>query len=143
MQAPLQIRIFRPDDEAAVISLWEACGLTRPWNDPRLDIARKLTVQAELFFVGELDGRIVASAMAGYEGHRGWVNYLAVHPSVQKQSLGRQLMTHIEAELLVRGCPKINLQVRSTNAAVLAFYARLGYGQDEVVSLGKRLIADD
>lgn len=143
MQAPLQIRIFRPDDEAAVISLWEACGLTRPWNDPRLDIARKLTVQAELFFVGELDGRIVASAMAGYEGHRGWVNYLAVHPSVQKQSLGRQLMTHIEAELLARGCPKINLQVRSTNAAVLAFYARLGYGQDEVVSLGKRLIADD
>ncbi|MFT3734422.1 MAG: GNAT family acetyltransferase [Rhodocyclaceae bacterium] len=139
----MQIRIFRPADEAAVIALWEACDLTRPWNDPRKDIARKLAVHPELFFVGELEGRIVASAMAGYEGHRGWVNYLAVEPALQGQSLGRQLMAHVEAKLTARGCPKINLQIRGSNAAVLAFYNRLGYGQDDVVSLGKRLIADD
>ncbi|GAA5163319.1 GNAT family acetyltransferase [Viridibacterium curvum] len=139
----MEIRVFRPEDEAAVIALWEACGLTRPWNDPRRDIARKLAVDPELFFVGELGGRVVASVMAGYEGHRGWVNYLAVAPALQGQSLGRQLMAHVETALIERGCPKINLQIRSSNAAVLAFYRSLGYGQDDVISLGKRLIADD
>ena len=76
----MQIRPFQPADEAAVIALWEACKLTRPWNDPRKDIARKLAVQPELFLVGTVDGEIVATVMAGYEGHRGWVNYLAVAP---------------------------------------------------------------
>lgn len=138
----MRIRAFRPADEPALIELWQACGLTRAWNDPRKDIARKLAVQPELFLVGELDGALVASVMAGYEGHRGWVNYLAVSPAHRKRGFGRLLMQHVERLLLERGCPKLNLQVRNANAEALAFYRRLGYVQDESVSLGKRLIED-
>ncbi|HEY1065187.1 MAG TPA: GNAT family acetyltransferase [Pirellulales bacterium] len=138
----MQIRPFREADEEAVIELWRRCDLLRPWNDPRRDVARKLTVQRELFLVGESAGRIVAAAMAGFDGHRGWVNYLAVSPDHRKQGWGRRLMERIEAELEAIGCPKLNLQVRATNAAVLAFYRRLGYATDDVVSLGKRLIVD-
>ncbi|MFY1054851.1 GNAT family acetyltransferase [Ectopseudomonas khazarica] len=137
------IRPFQPSDEAAVVDLWQRCDLTRPWNDPYKDIQRKLQVQPELFLVGEIDGTLVASAMAGYEGHRGWVNYLAVCPQQRQRGLARQLMTHIETLLLAMGCPKLSLQVRDTNAAALAFYERLGYQVDASVSLGKRLIADD
>ncbi|GAB4056651.1 GNAT family acetyltransferase [Uliginosibacterium sediminicola] len=136
------IRPFALPDEAAVIALWQACGLLRPWNDPHKDIQRKLTVQPELFLVGLIDEQIVASAMAGFDGHRGWVNYLAVDPARQQQSLGRQLMDEIERQLTAMGCPKLNLQVRSSNTQVLAFYRKLGYLPDEAISLGKRLIAD-
>jgi ribosomal protein S18 acetylase RimI-like enzyme len=138
----MKVRPFAPSDEPAVVALWQECGLTRPWNDPRKDIARKLAVQPELFLVGVVDGRVVASVMAGYEGHRGWVNYLAVSPPLRKKGVGRMLMQHVEKLLLERGCPKVNLQVRASNAEALAFYGRLGYVQDESVSLGKRLIAD-
>lgn len=138
----MQIRPYTPADETAVIALWQRCELTRPWNDPRKDIERKLTVQPELFVVGERQGQIVATAMAGFDGHRGWINYLAVSPEVQKQGLGRQLMTHVEQALTAMGCPKLNLQVRAGNAQALAFYQAIGYGQDELVSMGKRLISD-
>lgn len=138
----MQLRPYRPADETAVVGLWKACGLTRPWNDPHKDIARKLTTQPELFRVGEVDGQLVATAMIGYDGHRGWVYYLAVHPEFQGRGYGRMLMAHAEALLIERGCPKINLLVRKTNEAVLAFYDRLGYGRDAAVSLGKRLIPD-
>jgi ribosomal protein S18 acetylase RimI-like enzyme len=138
----MQIRPYTPADETAVIALWQRCELTRPWNDPRKDIERKLTVQPELFVVGERQGQIVATAMAGFDGHRGWINYLAVSPEVQKQGLGRQLMTHVEQALMAMGCPKLNLQVRAGNAQALAFYQAIGYGQDELVSMGKRLISD-
>lgn len=138
----MKIRSFEARDETAVVALWKACDLTRPWNDPHKDIARKLEVQPELFLVGELDGAIVASVMAGYEGHRGWVNYLAVSPACRGRGFARLLMARVETELLRRGCPKINMQVRNTNAAALDFYRRLGYVQDESVSLGKRLIPD-
>jgi ribosomal protein S18 acetylase RimI-like enzyme len=142
----LRIRAYEAGDEAAVVALWNACGLVRPWNDPHKDIARKLTVQPEMFLVatvqeGDID-RLVATAMVGYEGHRGWVNYLAVTPGRQRLALGRRLMAEAESMLLARGCPKINLQVRSTNAGVIAFYKKLGYVQDDAVSLGKRLIPD-
>jgi ribosomal protein S18 acetylase RimI-like enzyme len=136
------VRPFDTEDEAAVIALWERCGLTRPWNDARKDVTRKLTVQPELFLVGTRDAVIIASVMAGYDGHRGWINYLAVEPSLQKQGLGRLLMSEAEQRLRALGCPKINLQVRAANHDVLAFYARLGYLDDAVVSLGKRLEAD-
>lgn len=139
----LHIRPFTESDQPAVLELWHACGLVRPWNDPRQDIARKLTVQRELFFVGEVDGLVVASVMAGYDGHRGWVNYLAVLPSHRGQGHGARLMRHVEAALMQAGCPKLNLQVRSGNTEVLEFYRRLGYAQDETVSLGKRLISDE
>lgn len=138
----MQIRTYLTIDESAVIALWQACGLTRPWNNPALDIARKLSVQPELFLVGELEGEIVASVMAGYEGHRGWVNYLGVAPEHRGKGLARAMMGRVEALLLERGCPKINLQVRADNAAALGFYAAIGYGQDPALSLGKRLIHD-
>ena len=140
----LQVRSFLPDDEAAVIALWQRCGLTRPWNDPAKDIARKLTVQPELFAVVQAQpgGEIVGSVMAGFEGHRGWINYLAVDPGHQKQGLGRALMDWAEQGLRAAGCPKINLQIRAANAPVIAFYRAIGFAQDEVVSFGKRLETD-
>ncbi len=138
----LNIRTFEPGDEETVIDLWERCGLTRPWNDPRKDIARKRSEQPELFLVG-LDGNeIVATAMAGFDGHRGWVYYLAVAPEHRGKSYGRLLMREIERLLIARSCPKLNLQVRAANSGAIAFYLKLGYVQDEVVSLGRRLIED-
>lgn len=136
-----EIRTFRESDEPQVIALWQACGLVVPWNVPSLDIARKLAFQPDLFFVAEggPESRIVGSVMAGYEGHRGWINYLAVDPALQRGGLGRALMAFVEARLAVLGCPKINLQVRSTNEGVIRFYEKLGYRVDEAVSLGKRL----
>ncbi|HVJ11267.1 MAG TPA: GNAT family acetyltransferase [Burkholderiales bacterium] len=138
----MTIRPFQLADEPAVIALWEECKLTRPWNDPHKDIARKLAVQPELFLVGVVDEAVMASVMAGYEGHRGWVNYLAVAPRFRGQGHARALMQHVEALLLRRGCPKVSLMVRSSNREALEFYCHLGYAQDESVSLGKRLIPD-
>ncbi|MFG0252156.1 MAG: GNAT family acetyltransferase [Phycisphaerales bacterium JB038] len=144
MQKPgLQARPFDDADEAAVIALWRACDLVVPWNDPKADIERKRQVQRDLFLVGTLEGKIVACVMAGYEGHRGWINYLAVDPAHRRRGLGRLLMERAEDLLRQRGCPKINLQVREHNADVIAFYESLGYRNDHVVSLGKRLIADE
>ncbi|MDM7887360.1 GNAT family acetyltransferase [Curtobacterium sp. RHCJP20] len=141
-------RPFRPDDTEAVVALWDACGLLRPWNDPRRDIARKIAEQPELFLVAEqpdgVDGtEVVGVGMAGYDGHRGWVNYLAVRPDLQGSGLGRAFMAAFERLLAERGCPKVNVQVREGNEQVLGFYASLGYAPDRAVSLGKRLIADD
>lgn len=139
----LAIRSFEAGDEAAVVALWRAAGLTRPWNDPHADILRKRAVQPELFLVGEIDGEIVASAMAGYDGHRGSVYYLAVSPAHQRSGHGRALMSEVERRLEAMGCPKLNLMVRDDNRAALGFYARLGYDPAAVVLLGKRLIADE
>jgi ribosomal protein S18 acetylase RimI-like enzyme len=136
------IRPFREDDTEAVVALWEEAGLTRPWNDPRKDIERKLRVQREWFLVVEDDGRIVASVMAGYDGHRGWVNYLAVAHSHRGRGLGRTLMAEVERLLGEAGCPKVNLQVRGTNEEALGFYERLGYKRDDALSLGRRLEHD-
>ena len=91
----MTIRPFRPDDEAAVIDLWRACDLLRPWNDPHKDIARKLRVNPELFLVGVIENRVVATVMAGYEGHRGWINYLGVDPSHQRKGLARSCRTAV------------------------------------------------
>jgi ribosomal protein S18 acetylase RimI-like enzyme len=143
VEATMLIRPFMPEDEPAVIALWQQCGLTRPWNDPRKDIARKLKVDPELFVVAVENGELVASAMGGYEGHRGWVNYLAVRPDLRRRGIGRKLMLRLEGDLKARGCPKINLQIRTSNAAAVGFYRALGYDVDEVVSMGKRLERDD
>ena len=138
----MKIREFSESDREAVIELWDVCELTRPWNNPDLDISRKLRVQPELFLVGEVQGKVIASAMAGYDGHRGSVFYLAVSPSYQGLGYGEQLMARIEELLTSMGCPKLNVVVRTSNDKVLAFYNSLGYTADEVVSLGRRLIAD-
>lgn len=137
--------LFRPykrEDQTEVIMLWQQCGLLRPWNDPEKDIERKLNSSPGLFIVGVIDGHVRATAMAGYEGHRGWVNYLAVAPSIQKNGYGALLMQEVETRLLQLGCPKINIQIRSDNIAALEFYRSIGYGPDDVVSVSKRLIED-
>ena len=139
----MQIRRYRSPDESALIALWHACGLVRSWNDPEKDIQRKLTVQPELFLVGTIGEMLVASVMAGFDGHRGWVNYLAVAPEHRKSGMGRALMEKVEQELKAIGCPKLNLQVRATNPEAVAFYQRLGYELEEIVSMGKRLIRDE
>jgi ribosomal protein S18 acetylase RimI-like enzyme len=137
------IRPFRTGDEAALVALWASCDLLRPWNDPDQDIQRKVDVGDDLLLVAEADRAIVGSVMAGYDGHRGWINYLAVAPDRRRQGLGRLLMHEAEVRLAAVGCPKINLQIRTGNAAVVAFYEALGYRVDDVVSLGKRLVDDE
>jgi ribosomal protein S18 acetylase RimI-like enzyme len=138
----LDIRPYQASDETAVIRLWQVCGLTRPWNDPRKDIERKLTVQREWFLVGVADGRVVASVMAGYDGHRGWINYLSVDPDFQKRGYGKALVQAVEKCFVEAGCPKINLLIRGDNVLVQDFYRVLGFTQDDVISFGKRLIPD-
>ena len=142
MASSLTIRAYSSADEASVIDVWRLCYLTRPQNNALLDIERKLKVNPELFLVGLFDGRVVSTAMVGYEGHRGWVNYLGVHPAYQRRGFGRQLMEFAEEKLLALGCPKINLQIRKDNLGAVQFYERIGYGTDEVISMGKRLIPD-
>ena len=138
----LAILPFSAADTEAVVALWRDCDLTRPWNDPYEDIARKLQVQPQLFLVARLDGAIVGTVMAGYDGHRGWINYLAVSPRQRRAGIARALMAHVERVLTDMGCPKINLQIRDTNTDVIAFYEAIGYATDAVVSMGRRLIPD-
>jgi ribosomal protein S18 acetylase RimI-like enzyme len=144
MTPPLQpvLRRYRPSDRDALVSLWSGCGLLRPWNDPRRDIERKLACDPGGLLVLEAGGALAGSVMAGYDGHRGWVNYLAVDPAWRGRGLGRMLMDAAEQWLLARGCPKVNLQVRTSNEHAVAFYRHLGYGTDDVVSMGKRLVDD-
>ena len=138
----MTIRPFQPADAAGVVALWQACDLLRPQNNPHQDIARKLKVNPEWFLVAEADGRIVGAVMAGYEGHRGWINYLAVDPARRRAGLGRALMAEAERQLRAAGCPKINLQVRPDNPGVIEFYRRIGFSVDGSVSMGKRLEVD-
>jgi len=138
----MQIRPFQMQDEAGVIALWRECDLVRPWNDPHKDICRKLLAGGEMFLVGSIDGRIVATVMAGYEGHRGWLNYLAVATEYRRRGFARRIVAEAETLLRNAGCPKINLQVRTSNPGVIEFYRRIGYSVDEVMSMGKRLEPD-
>jgi ribosomal protein S18 acetylase RimI-like enzyme len=139
----VDIRTFEERDRVAVVNLWQECRLTTEQNDPDRDIDRKMRVSPELFLVGCVEGELVATVMGGYEGHRGWINYLAVKPTMQRRGLAKRLMQSVEERIAAMGCPKINLQVRSTNKSVIDFYAALGYGNDNVVSLGKRLEKDN
>jgi ribosomal protein S18 acetylase RimI-like enzyme len=138
----LEIRAYHRDDEADVIELWRTCELTRGWNDPARDIARKLTVQPELFVVALDDRTIVGSLMAGFDGHRGWLNYLAVVDTHRRRGIARALVREAEQRLHALGCPKINLQVRPENDAAVGFYTRLGYIEEPRLNFGKRLIDD-
>ncbi len=139
----MHIRAFEILDEDSVTQLWKDCGLVVSWNNPHSDIQRKLKVQPEMFLVACIDERVVGSVMAGYDGHRGWINYLAVHPEFQGNGIAVQLMNRAEGILREAGCPKINLQVRTSNKEVIEFYKRLGFRVDDALSLGKRLIPDD
>ncbi|MDA8208979.1 MAG: GNAT family acetyltransferase [Actinomycetota bacterium] len=138
----MRIRGFRPEDGESVVALWTACALVRPWNDPWLDIERKMADSPWGFLLAEDSTAIIGTVMAGYDGHRGWINYLACLPSHRRQGVGSALMTHAAELLRQKGCPKINLQVREGNEAALAFYASLGYQHEQVSSLGLRLRGD-
>ena len=138
----MEVRSYQESDQEAVVRLWRDCGLVALQNDPVKDIQRKLLVQRDLFLVGLMGRRLVGAVMAGYEGHRGWINYLAVATDCQKNGYGRLLMAEAEARLRALGCAKINLQVRSSNAGVIEFYQRIGFSVDDVVSMGKRLEED-
>lgn len=138
----MEIKAFEDRYKDDVVKLWRECGLVAPQNDPVKDIERKLKVDPELFLIGVVDDVIAATVMGGYEGHRGWINYLAVKPSQQRKGYGQAIMQAVEALLSQKGCPKINLQVRSTNKSVIEFYSAIGYGDDNVVGLGKRLEND-
>lgn len=138
----MTVREFDEQDRANVIELWRVCGLLRSWNDPNLDIDRKLAVDDAMFFVAAIERRVFGSVMAGYDGHRGWVSYLAVDPELQGGGIGRLLMERAEKHLYDVGCPKINLQIRVGNPGAVEFYERIGFTADDVVSMGKRLRDD-
>jgi len=149
LECPLEIRTAIAADHERILELWEACGLTRPWNDPRRDLARELAHDPELLLVGTAPddaatgNQVVATVMAGYEGHRGWLNYLAVDPIHNGRGFGRAIVAEGERRLGALGCPKINLQVRHDNAAAIGFWEALGYVVDDAVSMGRRLIHDN
>jgi ribosomal protein S18 acetylase RimI-like enzyme len=137
----METRPYLESDEATVAKLWREVFPGAPaWNVPAADIERKLTVQRELFLVATVGSEVVGTAMGGYDGHRGWVYYVAVRPSYRRQGIGTALMERVEAELARLGCPKVNLQVRASNEGVVSFYRKLGYEIEERISMGKRLL---
>ena len=127
------------EEIAETVALWERCGLTRPWNDPAADIAMALRSEHAVILAGRLEGRLIATAMVGEDGHRGALYYLAVDPAHRRLGLGRALMEAAEEWLGARGVPKLNLMVRPENRGVVAFYEALGYAVEERVVLAKRL----
>ena len=134
----MEISVFKIDEKEEVINLWAKCGLLTDKNDPIADIERKISHSPELFFVGRRKGKIIATVMGGYEGRRGWINFLCITPEEQKSGYGRQIMDHVEKKLFSLGCAKINLQIRHGNRQAINFYQRLGYKDDHVFSMGKR-----
>ena len=135
----LAISPLRPDETEAAVALWEACGLTRPWNDQRADIALALGRPSSTILAGRIDSKLVATAMTGSDGHRGWVYYLATDPDHLKRGVGRMLMAAAEGWLRQLGCPRIRLMVRGENLAARGFYRAIGYDDQDVVTLGRTL----
>ena len=136
------IRPYLESDLDDVIALWELCNLTRPWNNPEIDIFRKLAQRDQLFLLAVKDDQLIATVMGGYDGHRGWVNYLAVHPSFQRNGVATALIQQLEKRLIALGCPKLQLLIRQDNIDVQNFYEQLGYEEVDVICMGKRLISD-
>ncbi|EBB1025302.1 GNAT family acetyltransferase [Salmonella enterica] len=139
----MEIRVFRQEDFEEVITLWERCDLLRPWNDPEMDIERKVNHDVSLFLVAEVSGEVVGTVMGGYDGHRGSAYYLGVHPEFRGRGIANALLNRLEKKLIARGCPKIQIMVRDDNDVVLGMYERLGYEHSDALSLGKRLIEDE
>jgi len=136
----IKIRPYSDADRISVAELWrEVFPDSSSWNHPETDIERKLAVQRNHFLVATLGADLVGTAMSGYDGHRGWVYYVAVSPEHRREGIGTALMKKVEECLAGAGCPKLNLQVRANNKEVVAFYRRLGYEIEDRVSMGKRL----
>ncbi len=126
-------------DVESVVALWQRCGLTRPWNDPASEIAFARRGQNATILIGRADGALVATAMVGHDGHRGWVYYVAVDPDLQRRDFGRAIMAAAEDWLRGQGVEKVMLMVRPDNTKVHAFYDRLGYDVQERVIYAKWL----
>jgi ribosomal protein S18 acetylase RimI-like enzyme len=137
------IDLYQAGDQDAIVELWQRCGLVVPWNNPLTDIARKMADSPDLFFTGRIDGKLVASCMAGYDGHRGWIYFLAVAKSEQRKGFAALLVAHVEAQLIELGCPKLELMVRDSNREVIEFYQAIGFNLDPVKVLSKRLLEDE
>ena len=136
----MQIRPYEDQDERQVIGLWgEVLPDSAPHNEPVTSLRLKLAVERDLLFVAVSDGAVIGTVMGGYDGHRGWVYSVAVRPPERRKGVGTALLRRLEEALAARGCLKVNLQVRASNAGVVAFYERLGYAVEERVSMGKRL----
>jgi ribosomal protein S18 acetylase RimI-like enzyme len=135
----MQISTAAESDMGEVIALWEACELTRPWNDPAADYRLAVANETSAILLAHSEGELVGSVLTGFDGHRGWVYYLAVNPDFQKQGLGRKMMAAAEAWLRDRNAPKIQLMVRDDNEAAIGFYKALGYDVQPVVTIGRRL----
>lgn len=140
----LEIRPVEAADTDAVVALWrdvfpEYDDPARPQRDPRANIARKLAFGDGLFWLLELDGRVLGTAMAGYDGHRGWIYSIGVAPSVRRHGYGKVLLVHALDALRARGCPKVNLQVLRGNDGGMKFWQAAGFAPDNVDSLGLRL----
>jgi ribosomal protein S18 acetylase RimI-like enzyme len=136
----MQIRPYLERDKSDVIALWnQVLPGDAPHTDPATSIRQKLAVDRELFLVAEVDGRVVGTAMGGYDGHRGWIYSVAVGPLHRQRGIGSALLRRLEAELVERGCLKVNLLVRRSNAGVVGFYEKLGFQVEDFISMGKRL----
>jgi ribosomal protein S18 acetylase RimI-like enzyme len=136
---PLTIRSFEEIDREAVVALWQLCGLTRPWNNPTTDIDLAITGATSTILIGTADGHVVASVMTGFDGHRGWIYYLAVAPDQARVGYGRSMMRAAEDWLKGQGAPKAELMVRDDNRSTIGFYEALGYELQHVTVLGRRL----
>jgi hypothetical protein len=134
----LAIRPFKQKDRNALIALWEACGLTRPWNPPNRDIDYCLKSKHGAILIGDIDGAMVASVMVGHDGHRGWVYYVAADPRRQRKGLGGAIMAAAEDWLQQRGAPKCMLLIRADNKKVTRFYKSLGYDIEPRLVMSKR-----
>ncbi|WP_207481133.1 GNAT family acetyltransferase [Arenibaculum pallidiluteum] len=135
----LVVRPAAAGDEDTVVALWRACGLTVPWNDPVMDFRRALGREGSDILVGELAGAVVASAMVGHDGHRGWLYYVATDPACRGRGFGRHVTAAAEDWVRAQGIRKIMLMVRATNTAVLGFYDSLDFAPSQVVVLQKWL----
>jgi ribosomal protein S18 acetylase RimI-like enzyme len=135
----MDIRPYQIQDQSAVLDLWKRCGLIDQQSRPmaEADIGRKLQVQLELFLVGVLGDEVIATAMAGYDGHRGHLYYLAVCPRCQRQGHGRQIVSQVDKLLHERGCHRLTLFVACDNLVVTGFYERLGFEHSQVISMGR------
>ena len=142
--SPLTVRRVTSADADAVLALWWVVfpayhDPAHPQRDPAVSLARKLDFGDGLFWMAERDGRVVGTAMAGYDGHRGWLYSVGVHPEARRSGVGARLVAEAERALAALGCPKVNLQVYAANASAQQFWRSVGYAPDEVVAFGKRL----